>query len=108
MYALTSCLINNPDWAYPYFMKSATIDLVGSTKLYAGGIYIGGTHPASSGGAYMTAIFGFAGVNFKDDKIEVTPRLPKNWQGMSFKLIYNHQVLKIDIVKDKVNIEVVK
>lgn len=108
MYALTSCLINNPDWAYPYFMKSATIDLVGATKLYAGGIYIGGTHPASSGGAYMTAIFGFAGVKFIGDKIEVNPKLPKNWQGMQFKLIHNNQVLKINIDYDIVNIEVIK
>lgn len=108
MYALVACLINNPDWAYPYFMKSALIDLTGNSKIYAGDIYIGGTHPASSGGAYMTAIFGFAGVTFKDDKIEVKPRLPKHWEKMSFKLLHNTKVIKIDVNKDKVDMEVYK
>lgn len=97
MYALTACMINQPDYAYPLFMKSATVDLTGDSKHYAGSIYIGGTHPAASGGAYMTAIFGFAGLTFENDKINVHPRLPKNIKGLSFKVIYQGKVYQVNI-----------
>ena len=58
-YALTACRIGNQDGAYKAFLDSAEIDLRGGGKQWAGEIYIGGTHPAASGGAWMTAVYGF-------------------------------------------------
>lgn len=57
-YALTACRIGKGDEAYKAFLDSAEIDLVGKSKQWAGDIYIGGTHPAASGGAWMTAVYG--------------------------------------------------
>ena len=36
--------------AYPFFLKSARADWDGGGKQWAGLVYIGGTHPAASGG----------------------------------------------------------
>ncbi len=58
-YALTACRIGNAEGAYKAFLDSAEIDLRGGGKQWAGEIYIGGTHPAASGGAWMTAVYGF-------------------------------------------------
>lgn len=58
-YALTACRIGNGEGAYRAFLDSAEIDLRGGGKQWAGEIYIGGTHPAASGGAWMTAVRGF-------------------------------------------------
>lgn len=60
MYSLCACFVGSPDDAYAWFEKSATTDLKGSSKKYAGKVYIGGAHPAACGGAWMTAFFGFA------------------------------------------------
>ncbi|MDE6029817.1 MAG: glycoside hydrolase family 65 protein [Clostridiales bacterium] len=62
-YALTACRIGKPDDAYSAFLDSAEIDLRGGGKQWAGDVYIGGTHPAASGGAWMAAkaIFGKKG-----------------------------------------------
>ncbi len=60
MYGLCACMIGRPQEAYGLFQKTATIDLVGGGKKYAGKIYIGGTHPAACGGAWMMAALGFA------------------------------------------------
>ena len=49
-------------------------------KEWAGLVYIGGTHPAAEGGAYMVAIKGFAGIYFEDGKIKAKPDLPKAWK----------------------------
>lgn len=58
-YALTACRLNKKEEAYDAFLNSAEIDLNGDGKQWAGEIYIGGTHPAASGGAWMTAVYGF-------------------------------------------------
>jgi len=85
MYALVACLIDRSEYAYPLFMKSASVDLTGKSKHYAGGIYIGGTHPAASGGAYMTAIYGFTGLSFNDG-IHLNPHIPKQIKSISYKV----------------------
>lgn len=58
-YALTACRTGNREGAYKAFLDSAEIDLKGGGKQWAGDVYIGGTHPAASGGAWMTAVYGF-------------------------------------------------
>jgi|LGOV01.1.fsa_nt_gb trehalose/maltose hydrolase-like predicted phosphorylase len=105
MYALVACLIDDPDYAYPFFMKSAMVDIIGKSKEYAGGIYIGGTHPAASGGAYMTAIYGFAGLRITEDKIELDTKLPSNIDGMEFKIIHKDKQYLIKVDKNKHKIE---
>jgi len=96
-YAIVAVEIGNIDWAYKYFMKTATVDLTGDTKQYLGSLYIGGTHPAANGGAWNTAIFGFAGVSFTDDTLDISPRLPENWESLSFKLNWKGETLNIRI-----------
>ncbi|MDE6055778.1 MAG: glycoside hydrolase family 65 protein, partial [Lachnospiraceae bacterium] len=65
MYSILACVCGHQEEAYPFFRKSAEADKKGGGKEWAGDIYIGGTHPAAAGGAYMTAIFGFGGVRVK-------------------------------------------
>lgn len=104
MYALIACLTDNPDYAYPLFMKSATIDLTGESKHYAGDVYIGGTHPAASGGAYMTMIHGFAGCTFSDN-ITCTPHLPKSITSIRFKTHHLGSTYEICVTKEAVDIK---
>ena len=104
-YAIVAAEIGNTDWAYKYFMKTASVDLTGDTKQYLGSLYIGGTHPAANGGAWNTAIFGFAGVSFTDDTLDISPRLPENWESLSFKLNWKGETLNIRISANGVKIE---
>ena len=97
MYSMLSCKTGDAEFAYPFFMKSAEADLHSGGKEWAGLVYIGGTHPASEGGAWMVAVFGFAGLEIKDGEITCKPRLPKAWKGMNFKINYKGSVYKIEI-----------
>ncbi|MEI5990080.1 hypothetical protein A5881_001573 [Enterococcus termitis] len=99
IYAIVACKFNNQDWAYPYFMKTATVDLTGESKQYAGTIYIGGTHPAANGGAWMAAILGFAGLTIKNDQLEVAPKLPRHWEKLKFKTVYQEESYTIEITQ---------
>lgn len=105
MYAILACKCKMPDQAYPFFMKSALSDITQKGKEWAGLIYIGGTHPASSGGAYMTAIEGFAGIYQEDNELKANPCLPSAWNSMRFKLIYRGELYQVDITKEQAMIE---
>lgn len=100
MYSLLACYTGRPEKAYPFFMKSASADLDLPGKLWMGLIYIGGTHPAAAGGAWIVAVEGFAGVKFNENGIEVNPVLPDNWKRMTFKVKYQGKKYLVDITGD--------
>ena len=104
MYSMLACKCSMPQKAYPLFVKSATADLSGQGKQWAGLIYIGGTHPASSGGAYMTAIEGFAGIYQEDGVLKAKPNLPSNWTRLLCKVIYHGDLYQIEVMKDHAEI----
>ena len=100
MYSILASNINKTDIAYDMFIKSASIDLGTNQKMFAGGIYIGGTHPASNGGAYLSVVFGMLGLQFIDNKIVLNPHLPKKIKGINFNILYQNKKYSINVFKD--------
>ena len=101
MYSIVASKIGYEKLAYEMFMKSAEIDLGTNQKMFAGGIYIGGTHPASNAGAYLSVIFGMAGLTFDNNRVLINPHLPKGIKGLKFKIVYRNKKYLIIINKDK-------
>lgn len=104
IYALVAAEFGNVAWGYPFFMKTATIDLTGEGKQYLGSLYIGGTHPAANGGAWMAAVLGFGGVHFEESVTIINPRLPAGWESMSFALVRQGQKCRVLITREMVKI----
>jgi kojibiose phosphorylase/nigerose phosphorylase len=100
MYALTACRIGRLDEAWDLFMKTARIDVLGGGKQWAGEIYIGGTHPASNGGAWMIAALGFAGLKMRAGKLSVDPHLPRQITRLSFPVTAGGERYRIDVTHD--------
>ena len=88
MYSLLATEIGEYEYAYNMFRKSASIDLYGPQKMFAGGIYIGGTHPASAGGAYMSLLYGFSGLKIKNNHLEIENNLPKEIKGIEYSILF--------------------
>jgi trehalose/maltose hydrolase-like predicted phosphorylase len=99
MYALLFCETDNSDMAYPFFLKTAEIDITGKSKHFAGLVYIGGTHPAGNGGAWLTAIHGFCGLGVKNGEIKITPRLPSSWNKVRFTVILHDVEYEVIVTK---------
>lgn len=95
MYSILACVCGRQEEAYPFFLKSAQADLRGGGKEWAGSIYIGGTHPAAAGGAYMTAVKGFGGLKIRNGKLSAEPKLPPNWKKLRFRLYYRGELYEI-------------
>jgi len=108
MYALGACRFGRADLAYPLFMKSARADLDGGGKSWAGNIYIGGTHPAAAGGAYMIATQGFAGLRLGDDgSLSLRPSLPESFNYLEFPFVYKGKKHVAAITKNESKIEMI-
>lgn len=96
MYALAACRIGAPEEAYPLFMQSAQADLRGGGKQWAGLVYIGGTHPAAAGGAYMVLLRGFLRVVFTPAGPQLSPALPAAWSRVQLNLLYRGKSFRLD------------
>jgi nigerose phosphorylase len=103
-YAMVAADIGKLDWAYNYFLKTAKIDLEAKYKVYVGTVFMGGSHPAANGGAWMTAVFGFGGVKAGGEYVVINPRLYKKWNNLRFNMVYKRDRFNIKITKDDVAI----
>ena len=100
LYALTACRIDKPERAWELFWKTASIDLEGGGKQWAGEIYIGGTHPAANGGAWMIAALGFAGLRVDKGKLRLSPRLPQQISRLHFPVTVGGERLQITVTHE--------
>lgn len=93
IYAIMGLKVGEPSKAYRYLRRAAILDLAdlqGNTRE--------GIHAANAGGVWQTVIFGFAGL-WTDDAgtLHINPRLPKEWEGLSFRIHCPESWIQIDI-----------
>ncbi len=104
VYALLAAELGRTEWAYKYFLRTATIDLTGKSKQYIGPLYIGGTHPAANGGAWMAAVLGFGGLRLLDGRMTLTPHLPEKWTRLAFRFAWSGRWFTASITPDSVKL----
>jgi len=104
MYALVAADIGKSDWAYGFFMKTATVDLSGDYKRFVGTLYIGGTHPAANGGAWMAAVLGFGGLSSDGDVLKIKPSLPPKWTSIGYRVSFRGEDYRVEATHGEVTI----
>jgi len=78
--------------AVDYMGDSVYLDLYNTHKNTKDGI-----HTANMGGAYMTIVYGLAGLRIKEDGIYLSPLLPVTWKGYKFKIMYEGFEIVIEV-----------
>ena len=104
-YSLIAAQTGRVDWAYRFFMKTATIDLTGEGKQYVGPLYIGGTHPAANGGAWMAAALGLCGIRCAENTIHIEPHLPAHWKSVTVPVAFKGQRLHITLTRESIKVK---
>lgn len=102
IYALMGLEIGDHKKAYNYFLKTSYIDLLDANKNTHEGI-----HAASTGGAWMTAIHGFAGMRVRRGVLSFDPWLPKKWQEISFQNFWQGALLKVKVTHKSIVFQLV-
>jgi trehalose/maltose hydrolase-like predicted phosphorylase len=92
LHALVAARLGDVALAERYFRETAAIDLADTTTGSAGGVHI-----AALGGLWQAAIFGFAGLSWRDDGIAFEPHLPAAWQAMEFRTHWRERRVHVRI-----------
>ena len=108
MYALLACRFGDSELAFPFFLKSATAEIRGGGKQWAGLVYIGGTHPASAGGAWKNIVEGFAGLKIEGDNLIIHPVLPCHWKSLKFPIVHKGRLYQVNITHENYHVSEVK
>ena len=93
IYSIMGLKVGDDTKAYRYLRRAAFIDLINHQKNTREGI-----HAANAGGVWQTVVFGFAGLSIDADGIlNITPKMPKEWEGVTFRIHYLNSWLEISI-----------
>ena len=84
--------------AYTFYLRTSRLDLDDYNKEVEEGLHI-----TSMAGTWMSIVEGFGGMRIKDDKLHFSPKIPKEWNGYSFKINFRNQILKVEITQNATN-----
>lgn len=91
MHGVVAARLGDTEKALRYFRQAAAIDL-SDTRVTTGGVHI-----AALGGLWMLAVFGFGGVSYRNDRLEIHPRLPAGWHSLAFSIQWRRRDLTVRI-----------
>ncbi len=82
-HGLLASRLGRTELAYTMFCHARDIDIGQNMKSSDEGI-----HSASMGGLWQCATFGFAGLYQVEDKLYISPKLPKEWCRLAFRFVW--------------------
>ena len=82
--------------AYTFYLRTSRLDLDDYNKEVEEGLHI-----TSMAGTWMSIVEGFGGMRVKNDKLHFEPKIPKEWEGYSFKINFRNQILKIAVSQNE-------
>lgn len=87
------------DMAYHFYLRTARLDLDDYNKEVHQGLHI-----TSMAGTWMSIVEGFAGKRAKGGQLYFNPTLPDQWQGYSFKILFQGRRLKVYVDAESIQI----
>ena len=94
--SIVAAEIRNETKALEYFHSALMMDLGDVAGNVSDGVHI-----ASTGGVWMTLVFGFAGVRDFDGRLSVDPRLPRSWRHLRVPIRFQDRQITIDLTHDE-------
>lgn len=92
VHSVLASALGKTDEAYTLYLRTARLDLDDYNKEVHEGLHI-----TSMAGTWLSIVEGFAGMRVKNGKLHFTPRLPKHWESLSFKVIFQGEIKEIKL-----------
>jgi maltose phosphorylase len=92
VHSIQAATLGRMEQAYTFYLRTSRLDLDDYNKEVEEGCHI-----TSMAGTWMSIVEGFGGMRVKNDTLHFEPRIPKEWNGYSFKINFRHQILKISV-----------
>ena len=92
VHSVLASALGKTDEAYTLYLRTARLDLDDyNTEVHEG------LHITSMAGTWLSIVEGFAGMRVKNSELHFTPRLPKHWKSLSFKVIFQGEIKEIKL-----------
>lgn len=92
VHSVLASALGKTDDAYTLYLRTARLDLDDYNKEVHEGLHI-----TSMAGTWLSIVEGFAGMRVKNGELHFTPRLPKHWESLSFKVIFQGETKEIKL-----------
>ena len=92
VHSIQAAVLDKMEMAYTFYLRTSRLDLDDYNKEVEEGCHI-----TSMAGTWMSIVEGFGGMRVKNDCLHFAPKIPKEWNGYSFKINFRNQILKVTI-----------
>lgn len=100
VHSVQAAKLGRMEQAYTFYLRTSRLDLDDYNHEVHEGLHI-----TSMAGTWMSIVEGFGGMRVQDGMLSFTPRIPKQWQGYSFKINFRNQILKVNVHQGETNFE---
>ncbi|MBL0013866.1 MAG: glycoside hydrolase family 65 protein [Flavobacterium sp.] len=98
VHSIQAAALDKMEMAYTFYLRTSRLDLDDYNKEVEEGCHI-----TSMAGTWMSIVEGFGGMRIKNDTLHFSPRIPKEWNGYSFKINFRNQILKVAVTQSQTN-----
>ncbi len=98
VHSIQAAKLNKIDMAYTFYLRTSRLDLDDYNNEVEEGCHI-----TSMAGTWMSIVEGFGGMRVKNDALHFEPKIPKEWEGYSFKINFRNQILKVSVNHNETN-----
>jgi maltose phosphorylase len=96
VHSIQAAKLDKMEMAYTFYLRTSRLDLDDYNKEVEEGCHI-----TSMAGTWMSIVEGFGGMRVKNDTLHFEPKIPKEWQGYSFKINFRNQILKVEVQQNE-------
>lgn len=96
VHSIQAAKLDKMDMAYTFYLRTSRLDLDDYNKEVEEGCHI-----TSMAGTWMSIVEGFGGMRVKNDTLHFSPKIPKEWNGYSFKINFRNQILKVAVTHNE-------
>ncbi len=100
VYSILATKIGQMDKAYEMYLRTSRLDLDDYNAEVHEGLHI-----TSMAGTWMAIVEGFGGKRAYDEKLYLSPQIPKEWESYSFRIRFKGSDLNVLVAKEKVGVE---
>ena len=98
VHSIQAAVLGRMEQAYTFYLRTSRLDLDDYNKEVEEGLHI-----TSMAGTWMSIVEGFGGMRVKNNALHFEPRIPKEWNGYSFKINFRNQILKVAVHQNETN-----
>lgn len=92
VHSILAAKLGMEDKSYEMYLRTSRLDLNDYNNDTEDGLHI-----TSMAGTWLSVIKGFGGMRVKEGRLHFTPFVPKNWEGIGFKIKFRGAVIKIHL-----------